>query len=154
MVRARIYKFSGLTLGGIRLLNGVAALFVPQLVARRLNVEDQPGSLYVLRLFGIRTLILGIELLFLRGKRLEWSIQVAPLIHASDTAAAAIGGIRGQLPHRAAILTTLISATNTGLALVAKKSHEADPSYDFEGARSVRNRSSRRRTRNSAMSNV
>jgi hypothetical protein len=74
-----------------------------------------------LRLFGIRTVILGIELLFLRGERRQWSVRVAPIIHASDTVAAALSGIRGEVPRRTGFLTTLISATNTGLALLAQE---------------------------------
>jgi len=134
MVQTRIRKFSVVALGGIRLVNGAAALVVPRFVAARLGVEGQPGVLYVLRLFGIRTVVLGVELLFLSGERLEQSIRVAPLIHASDTAAAAIGGIRGQLPRRAAVLTTLLSATNTGLALLAQPAKGAQPPHHSTAA--------------------
>jgi hypothetical protein len=40
------------------------------------------------------------------------------VVHASDTAAAALGAWRGELPPRAAMTTVLISATNTVLALL------------------------------------
>jgi hypothetical protein len=63
-------------------------------VARRLGMENEQGVLYVLRLFGVRTVILGAELLFLIDERLEWSVRMAPVIHATDTALAAGAGYR------------------------------------------------------------
>jgi uncharacterized protein YjeT (DUF2065 family) len=124
MVSTQVREFSRLALGSIRLLNGVAALVTPRVVARRLGADDERGILYILRLFGVRTVILGAELLFLDGELLERSVRMAPIIHASDTASAVISGARGYLPHRAAVLTTLISAINTVLALLAQ---------DFDG---------------------
>lgn len=120
MDQTRVGRFSRFTLGSIRLVNGVAALGAPVLVARRLGVQTDRGVLYVLRLFGVRTVLLGAELLFLRGERLERSVRMAPIIHASDTASALISGFHGDLPRRAAVLTVLISATNTVLALLAQ----------------------------------
>lgn len=125
MVTTRVRKLSRFALGGVRLVMGVAALGAPQVVARRLGADGEQGVLYALRLFGVRTVILGVELLFLRGPRLRWAVRVAPIIHASDTASAAVAGIRGQISQRAAVLTVLISAVNTVLALLAQESREA-----------------------------
>lgn len=121
MVTTRVRKLSRFALGGVRLVNGVAALCAPRVVARTLGVDSEPGVYYVLRLFGIRTVILGVELLLLRGARLEWAVRVAPIIHASDTVSAAVAGIRKQTSQRAAALTVLISAVNTVLALLAQE---------------------------------
>ena len=53
-------------LGCIRLFNGTAALLVPAKTARRLGVDPEanPAPIYPLRMFGVRTVILGCELLF------------------------------------------------------------------------------------------
>jgi hypothetical protein len=73
----------------------------------------------VVRMFGIRTLLLGCDLLILRGPNLERAVKMAVVIHASDTASAVVGGIRHEVPRKTAVLTTAISAINTALALVA-----------------------------------
>ncbi|HEY2301781.1 MAG TPA: hypothetical protein VGH66_07800 [Acidimicrobiales bacterium] len=109
------------TLAAIRLVNGVAALFAPRLVARILGVDPakSPAVLYVLRMFGVRTAVIGLELLVSEGEHLEDALRVGIAIHASDTIAAIIAGFRHQLPARHAATTTLISSINTGLAIVA-----------------------------------
>jgi len=108
-------------LATIRIVNGAAALFAPRLVARILGVDPDtsPAVLYVLRMFGVRTLVIGMELLVSEGEQLEDALRVGVAIHASDTAAAVIAGFRHQLPGRHAATTTLISSINTGLAIVA-----------------------------------
>jgi hypothetical protein len=110
------------TLAAIRLVNGGAALLAPEQLARRLG--DDPRSdgavIYVLRMFGIRTIVIGTELLVLRGEALDRSLRKGILIHASDTVAAAAAGAKGYLPPRTATLTTLISTVNTGLAIAAR----------------------------------
>jgi hypothetical protein len=71
-------------------------------------------------MFGIRTVLIGLELLSGPSEARDRSVQRALLIHASDTTAAAIAGSRGQLPPRAAVKAVLISAANTALALLAR----------------------------------
>ncbi len=109
-----------LLLGGIRLFNGVAALLVPEMTARRLGTDPEasPGSIYPLRMFGVRTAVLGAELLLGGAETRQRSLQVGVLIHASDTTAAALGGLRHQLPPRTAVLLTGISTLNTALAVL------------------------------------
>ncbi|MGW6978269.1 hypothetical protein ACWGE1_02275 [Streptomyces sp. NPDC054932] len=108
-------------LAGIRLFNGVTGLLVPALLIRRLDPDRDlsPAAVYAFRLFGIRTILLGLDLLTNRGERLREDLREGVLIHGSDTATAALLGIRGQLPPRTAVLTTLISAVNTTLAASA-----------------------------------
>jgi hypothetical protein len=57
----RAHDFARITLAGIRLFNGVAALFVPTTLARRLGVDPEanPAALYALPLFGVRTVLIG-----------------------------------------------------------------------------------------------
>ncbi|GKQ36199.1 hypothetical protein [Streptomyces sp. A012304] len=109
-------------LGGIRVVNGAAGLLAPDLLIRRLDPHHEPHSpaaLYAFRLFGIRTVLLGLDLLTHHGERLRDDLREGVLIHASDTATAAMLGLSGRLPPRTAALTTLISATNTVLATAA-----------------------------------
>ncbi len=114
---------SHLALGAIRLVNGLAALLVPEMTARRLGTDPEanPAPIYPLRMFGVRTVILGAELLLSGSETRRHSMRLAIPIHASDTAAAALGGIRGQLPRRVAALTTGISTLNTILAVLGSQ---------------------------------
>jgi hypothetical protein len=107
-------------LAGIRLINGAAALFAPKLLARQFRDNPNSAVIYVLRLFGIRTIIVGIELLVpdeeIRASALRYAIP----IHASDTISAALAGIQGQLPPHVSIMLTAISGVNTALAIIAQ----------------------------------
>ncbi|MFJ3308846.1 hypothetical protein ACIPSA_38530 [Streptomyces sp. NPDC086549] len=106
-------------LAGIRLVNGAAGLLAPDLLIRRFEPDREPlspAAVYAFRLFGIRTILLGLALLAHEGEQLRQDLSEAVLIHGSDTATAAMLGISGQVPRRTAVLTTLISAANTVLA--------------------------------------
>lgn len=106
-------------LAGIRLFNGATGLLAPALLIRRLDPGREalsPAAVYAFRLFGIRTLLLGLDLLTNHGDRLREDLREGVLIHGSDTATAATLGLNGRLPPRTAVLTTLISAVNTVLA--------------------------------------
>jgi hypothetical protein len=119
----RSLDFARITLAGIRLFNGVAALFVPATLARGLGVDPEANraALYALRLFGVRTILIGVQLLLRDGGVRAHSLRVAPAIHALDATAALIAGERGQLPQHAATTAALISTVNTVLAIVALK---------------------------------
>src|SRR2546428_790069 len=121
MSKPRESDFARITLGLIRLANGTAALLAPGAMARLFGVDPEasPAMLYVLRLFGIRTVILGGQLLVLQGERLEEALRLGVLIHAADATAALTAGLRGRLPRRAALVGTAISTANTALALGA-----------------------------------
>ena len=112
--------YARILLAGIRLFNGAAALFAPTLLARQFRDNPNSAVIYVLRLFGVRTIIVGIELLVpdeeLRASALRYAIP----IHASDTLSAALAGIQGQLPSRVSIMLTAISGVNTALAIIAQ----------------------------------
>jgi hypothetical protein len=119
----RVHDYARITLAGIRMFNGVAALFVPATLARRLGVDPEANAaaLYALRLFGVRTVLIGVQLLLRDGGLRAHSLRVAPVVHALDATAALIAGDRGQLPRRAATTAALISTVNTVLAIVAQK---------------------------------
>jgi hypothetical protein len=105
----------------VRIVNGTAGLLAPEVLLRRLGADlatDRSG-VYPFRLFGIRTVLIGADLLLLRAEQDQRVARTAVLIHATDTLAAAAAGIRGDLPRRAAVGTTALSACNTILAVIA-----------------------------------
>jgi hypothetical protein len=106
----------------VRIVNGTLGLLAPHVLLRRLGTdrEDRSGA-YPFRLFGIRTVLIGADLLWPGEGQRRRVVRTAVLIHASDTVAAATAGIRGELPRRAAVVTTVLSATNTALAIVAAR---------------------------------
>src|SRR6266568_2614199 len=115
--------YARILLAGIRLFNGALALFAPTLLARQLGGGDansNRAALYVLRLFGVRTIVVGIELLVPDAEVRASALRYAIPIHASDTFSAALAGIQGQLPRRASIMLTVISGINTALAIFAQ----------------------------------
>lgn len=117
-------------LAGIRLLNGAAGLLAPDLLIRRFDPDRDPPSpaaVYAFRLFGIRTILLGLDLLTHSGERLRDDVREGILIHGSDTATAATLGIHGHVPPRTAVLTTVISAINTALSVSATASLANSP---------------------------
>jgi hypothetical protein len=112
----------------IRIVNGVAGLLAPELLLRRLGVNtttDRAGT-YPFRMFGIRTILIGLDLLLLRGDELRRAEKLAVLIHATDTVSAAVTAARGDLPRKQGLVATGISAVNTGLAVVAWKGGQRD----------------------------
>jgi hypothetical protein len=119
---ARVHEYARITLSAIRLFNGVAALFAPEALLRRLGVDPEAdrAALYAFRMFGVRTVLIGAQLMLKDGGLRAHSLRVAPVIHILDAAAAMIAGAQGQLPRRAATTAALISTINTILAVVAQ----------------------------------
>ncbi|HCI79222.1 MAG TPA: hypothetical protein DHW02_06005, partial [Ktedonobacter sp.] len=64
--------------------------------------------------------IIGVELLVSDETLRTSALRDAIPIHASDTFAAALAGIQGQLPRRTSILLTALSGFNTTLAILAQ----------------------------------
>ena len=107
----------------VRIFNGAVGLFAARKMAESLGgpLGEDKRFVYPARMFGVRTIVLGVDLLTLgpddpSARRVS---RQAVLIHATDTAAAAYAGARGELPPRAAKVTVAISAVNTVLAVVA-----------------------------------
>jgi hypothetical protein len=118
---ARIGRVARYTLAGIRIVNGSVALIAPSAIIRRFGESpaDDNAAVYGLRMFGIRTVIIGVDLCTLNGAPLRRALGQAIIIHASDTATAASLGLSGRVRRRWATALTLISAANTGLAVTA-----------------------------------
>ncbi|HSV65720.1 MAG TPA: hypothetical protein VLJ59_07420 [Mycobacteriales bacterium] len=115
-------------LATVRLANGTAGLLAPELLLRRLGADAQTGrfGIYPFRMFGIRTILIGADLLVLRGEERHRAVRLAVLIHATDTISAATAWVRGDLPRKAAVMATLISAGNTVLAIISTR-EQPDP---------------------------
>ena len=114
----------------VRIFNGALGLVAADRMAKSLGDElgDDRRFVYPARMFGIRTLVRGVDLLTLKSTdaNARRVLRQAVLIHATDTAAAVYAGKRGELPAKAAKLTTIISAVNTGLAVVSLLAAEKD----------------------------
>jgi hypothetical protein len=107
----------------IRLFNGLAALLAPQALAGRLGIDadKNPAALYVFRMFGIRTVLIGADLLLQKGERRREALRLGIIVHASDTLAAYLAGRSGKLPGNTSKMIVAISAVNTALALYANQ---------------------------------
>jgi len=104
------------------LTNGSIALVAPRFLARRLGVrpEAQPATLYVLRMFGIRTVLVATDLCF-QPRRRRHLLREGIVMHSSDAAAALIAAAFGQLPVRAGLMAGAISTMNTALCLLGSR---------------------------------
>jgi hypothetical protein len=114
--------YARILLACIRLFNGLAALLAPGMLARRLGVDPQanPAMLYVFRMFGIRTVLIGADLLMQTGNRRAVATRRSVLIHASDTLAAFLAARSGRFPRNGRVIVW-ISAVNTLLAILANR---------------------------------
>ena len=110
------------TLAAIRIINGTLALVAPGFLVRRTGAHpESTDAYYAFRMFGIRTVVIGADLLLLTGEGQRRARDQAVLIHATDTVCAVIGGVRGQQPARIARMTVAISAVNTALAVIGRR---------------------------------
>lgn len=110
-------------LGLIRLVNGALGLLVPaRLITRMQGEPETRGSgIYFARLFGVRTVVMGVDLLTAEDEALDRALASAVPIHASDTAAAFLAGVTGRIPKKPAAMLVAISSVNTVLASIAAK---------------------------------
>ena len=109
-------------LGGIRVLAGTTGLLAPAMIIGRFGDEDpvhNPAAIYGLRLFGVRTVLIGADLFRLEGRELERALRSAPLIHASDMATVLTLLKNKQLSPEGARPLLVLSGTNTLLAVLA-----------------------------------
>jgi hypothetical protein len=114
--------YARILLAIIRLTNGLLALLAPSFLARQVGIDPDatPGALYVFRMFGIRTVLLGVELFTQTGEGRVEALRRAILIHASDTVAAFLATLSGNFPKRGRLIV-YISAANTALAVIASR---------------------------------
>jgi len=120
VTRARGYAHY--VLAAIRFVNGSLALFAPSKLARRLDVEtkESPGILYFERMFGVRTILIALDLVVGDAEQTKRAIRAGRVIHATDATAATLAGLSGNLKTRPAVMTAVISLVNLLLASIAK----------------------------------
>jgi len=120
MLKNKVKRPARTLLGLIRIVNGAVGLLMPQLFISRFDPDHQlsPAAIYAFRLFGIRTVLIGIDLLR-DGPHLSRAVAAAPVIHGSDVATVVALGAQGAIPPRTARVTTAISTVNLLLALIA-----------------------------------
>ena len=113
--------YARIALACIRIFNGTAALAAPRRFSRRLGKDaDADGSaVHIARMFGIRTILIGVDLLSPDPGIRRHAQKVALMIHVSDTISAASAGLSKQLPVRSAVFATGISAVNVVLSAIA-----------------------------------
>src|SRR3954470_3828081 len=122
MTRPSLQDSARIALAVIRIFNGAAGLFGPRLLARRLDVGDAAAPMvYPFRMFGIRTILIGADLLARDPAVRRHALRAAVIVHASDTVSALAADASGALPRRSARLTTAISALNLALAVLANR---------------------------------
>lgn len=117
-----------IALAAIRLVNGTMALLTPEMMLRRLGADPVASkvAIYPLRMFGIRTVVLGMDLLASGSRQQKGRVGV--VIHATDAASAITAGLRRQLPARVALVAAGISLTNTALAaIIARPEQTCEP---------------------------
>lgn len=123
---SRIGTGARYALGVVRVVNGVLGVVAPTFIARRLG-DTQPdrnaAAIYGIRLFGVRTVVIGLDLLRPPGEARDRAVRAAPLIHASDTATVLTLQRRKVLPPDMARPLAAISGVNTVLAVVAALTH-------------------------------
>lgn len=107
------------TLAGIRIFNGATALLAPGRLNRRLGLDET--AVYPWRMFGIRTVLIGVDLLSSDRDVRRHAQRLALLVHVSDTVSAAKAGFTKAISPRAAATATAISAVNVGLAYLASR---------------------------------
>ena len=108
-----------IALAAIRIFNGGTALLAPERLDERLGLERDAD--YPWRMFGVRTILIGLDLLSSDPDVRRHALRTSVVIHASDTVSAAKAGFTRALGPRAAVTATAISAVNVALALHASR---------------------------------
>ena len=120
---ATVGKVARYALGGVRIIAGTTGLLAPAMIISRFgegNPTANPAAIYGLRLFGIRTVLIGVDLFRLHGRDLDRALKAAPIIHASDTATVLALQRNKQLsPGARPPARCMISGLNTVLAVIA-----------------------------------
>jgi hypothetical protein len=106
-------------LAAIRIFNGATALAAPERLDDRLGLDRSAD--YPWRMFGIRTVLMGLDLLSSDAEVRRHALRASVLVHGSDTVYAAKAGFTRTLTPRAALTATAISGVNVALALIASR---------------------------------
>lgn len=110
-------------LGLVRIVNGALGLFLPTTLIARIDPENppSPAAVYAFRLFGVRTVLIGLDLVRRSPEARAKAVSEAPLIHAADTATATLLTATGRVSVRTGAPLIAISGLNTLLAVLARR---------------------------------
>lgn len=102
---------------------GLAGLVRPELLVRRVDGAGppSPAAVYAFRMFGIRTVVIGSQLLARDAEVRHAAVATAPVIHAADTVTATLLTVRGAVPRGVGAPLVAVSAANTVLAVLAAR---------------------------------
>ena len=108
-------------LNGSRMAVGLAALAVPGHAFRSSGLDDRnnPQLPFVMRMFGVRDLVLGAGALSTSGEERRRWLQAGVAADVVDALAAIAGHRAGYLPTSGAVMLTLTAATGTALGMAA-----------------------------------
>lgn len=126
---ATVRELARIALALIRLVNGLIALVAPQIIIRRFvppSAEAPQVAVYGLRMFGIRTVLVALDLLR-GGPERAHARRVAPIIHGSDLITAIFVARSGRVPVGTGPLIVAISGLNTVLAFLAMGGGKGKP---------------------------
>lgn len=122
MHRPSLADSARVALAGIRIVNGAGGLLDVETASELPWHEEAAGPMgYPFRMFGIRTILIGLDLLSDDRAVRRHALRAAVVVHVTDTVSAIVTGVTGGLPRRPAVTTTAISATNAVLALLASR---------------------------------
>jgi hypothetical protein len=108
-------------LNGSRVAVGIAALAAPGHAFRGSGLDDRnnPQLPFVMRMFGVRDLVMGAGALTTSGEERRRWLQACVAADVIDALAAIAGHRRGYLPTSGAVMLTLTAATGTALGIAA-----------------------------------
>ena len=109
------------TLAGLRLAVGVTSYVAPNFGGKLFGLEPDanPQGAYLARLFGIRDAALALGPLRAKKKAQDNWIELGIMCDAADTLSAALGGGKGYLPPKAAVLVGAPAVAATALGVIA-----------------------------------
>jgi hypothetical protein len=113
-------------LNGSRMLVGVAALAAPgkAFSGAGLSARRNPQLPFVVRMFGVRDLVLGAGALSTTGgERRRW-LQAALAADVADALASVAGHRAGHLPPHGAVMLGLTACAGTALGIAALTSSD------------------------------
>ena len=95
---------------------GAASLVAPRLTIRMLQLDPNanPSADFLIRIFGVRDIFLGVAPFLISDPGRSTILGSATVVDLTDLAAAALAGLTGRIPPRAAIVASgaaLIRAT-------------------------------------------
>jgi hypothetical protein len=98
---------------------GAASLVAPRLTIRMLQLdpEPNPSAEFLIRIFGVRDIFLGVAPFLISDPGRGTILGSATGVDLTDLAAAALAGLTGRIPPRAAVVTA--SAALLGAVLSA-----------------------------------